>query len=402
MTALNLFLLAVFFVATVGAVYSAYFKKHNFLSVLAVVVAIVSSYFFFESDYWNVVNRVQQDKSEDLVEDGNSDTLADEKDQVMEKISKEEVVEAGVFAKLADQDDQAKEIVGIEEVIFRMKSNPQSISQLVPSGILSLPIQKALPNNLESLFSLDDEIGELDESLVRPTKMRGIAYSSYIPYSSRLNNDFSEMMFTEEMRLFFRDSGNFIKKLGDPLNVVNSCCSGYTAFYHLDESGRRFIFLLGDLSRGGIILLAEVDDSFGVLGWHNLSALSQMLESKSERVMIGGALNVGNSMYFCLVNEDFSKNSKANSSFVVKLNLISNRISWISPAKTCASELTLSDGNLVTSYGGSYHLDYVYVIRTSDGIPIGRTKLPKAADYLIKVGDSIYGQRYYGVKFKLN
>ncbi len=290
--------------------------------------------------------------------------------------------------------------IDLAELFSFVKNDPVSISSIVKNNYGPIPAQQKLPAKLKDPFNVNS-IQAFDESLVRNATMRGLAYYSYIPYSSRIEDDCNEFLFTESMRNFFVIAGKYIRELGDPLRVVSDCCSGYTAFYHLSENRRRFVFVASDLKLGGTIILAELDQDLRVINAHNLSVLSSMLESPEERVMIGGALNVDDDMYFSLVNESFAENSKANSSFVVKINLASNQIAWISPAKTCNSEFTLVDGNLITSYGGSYHSDYIYSIGASDGVPVGRTKIPTAADFLVKAGNTILGQRYYGVKFSV-
>jgi len=298
---------------------------------------------------------------------------------------------------IQDSQEHLAPAPSLSDVFQAIKNSPYDISSLIAHESKTLPSKQNLPRQLRESFKFYDNIGSFDEASIRAAKSRGIAYYSYIPYSSRLDNDFNELLFSESARNYFRDAGNYIKSIGDPLNVVNSCCTGYTAFYHLGENDRRFLFILSSQKQGGVVLLAELNKSLDVLRWYNLSSLSNIMTKTDDRLIVGGALNDDNDIYFCLSNGQH----KGNDNFVVKIELTKGIVDWVSPSNTCNTDIAIRGDKLVTAYGGTDIDDYAYLLRTDDGVPIGRKKLPTAADFIAVVGNDIYGTRYYETKFKL-
>ncbi len=71
MVTIKLILLAILFVASSGSLFSSYFKHHKYLTVIASIMALVSSYYLINTIYSDIKNESSLEQSKDLIENSN-------------------------------------------------------------------------------------------------------------------------------------------------------------------------------------------------------------------------------------------------------------------------------------------------------------------------------------------
>lgn len=286
----------------------------------------------------------------------------------------------------------------------------------LPYPAIALSPQKSPNQRMASNgpYRLYDE-HPISSTMLKVYFKTGMALNSYIPTISSSSNDdphyerylsnwpsdiySHNFMLPNDVINYFKSISHYLLENGDPLTTVTRCCSGFKMSYHYGEDGGKYVFVTSEKKYGSVFFLIEISEDMSLRKAVNLGAFQNILRSYNEDVSVSGAYSGNGHMYFCVVNESFAKKDKVNSSFIVDLDLEKNKINWISEPKVCNENITMYGDSIVSSYGGSYHKDYVYVTNRVTGVTTTRIPLQTAADFLVNVDGEIQGARYYNVPF---